>query len=183
MKLNQRQRWLVLGSLLAATVGAGLWLDGEAPTEAAAGPRERRAPQPALESSTAGAGTAAVPPSLALATVEAGEKAEDSEAGEDKDKDEDEALIDPFRPATWYVAPPPPPPEKPRAPRLPFKYLGKIMEDGSVRVFLSDQDRHLIVKVGEVINGNYKVEKISDGQVVFIYLPLKERQVLPIGGD
>ena len=42
MKLNPRQRWLILGSLLAATIGAGLWLDDEAP-EAASSPRERSA--------------------------------------------------------------------------------------------------------------------------------------------
>lgn len=181
MKLNPRQRWLILGSLLAATIGAGLWLDDEAP-EAATSPRERRAAKPAAEASTA-----APPASLALAQADAANKTEAGEAGEDEDidkgKDDAESPIDPFRPATWYVAPPPPPPEKPRAPRLPFKYLGRLVEDGSVRVFLSDQDRHLIVKSGEVVNGSYKVEKIGDGQIVFVYLPLKERQVLPTGGD
>lgn len=179
MKLNPRQRWLILGSLLAATIGAGLWLDDEAP-EAATSARERRAPKPVPEASTA---TPLV--GLALAQPDAAEKMDENESDEDIDKikDEAESLIDPFRPATWYVAPPPPPPEKPRAPRLPFKYLGRLVEDGSVRVFLSDQDRHLIVKSGEVVNGNYKVEKIGDGQIVFVYLPLKERQVLPTGGD
>lgn len=181
MKLNPRQRWLILGSLLAATIGAGLWLDDEAP-EAASSPRERRAAKPAAEASMA-----ALPASLALAQADAANKTEAGEAGEDEDidkiKDDAESLIDPFRPATWYVAPPPPPTEKPRAPRLPFKYLGRLVEDGSVRVFLSDQDRHLIVKSGEVVNGSYKVEKIGDGQIVFVYLPLKERQVLPTGGD
>ena len=179
MKLNPRQRWLILGSLLAATIGAGLWLDDEAP-EAATSPRERRAPKPAPEASTA-----AQPASQALAQPDTAEKKDDSESDEhlDKGKDDAESLIDPFRPATWYVAPPPPPPEKPRAPRLPLKYLGQFVEDGSVRVFLSDQDRHLIVKSGEVVNGIYKVEKINDGQIVFVYLPLKERQVLPTGGD
>lgn len=179
MKLNPRQRWLILGSLLAATIGAGLWLDDEAP-EAATSPRERRAPKPAPEASMT-----ALPASLALAQPDAAEKMDENESDEDIDKikDDAESLIDPFRPATWYVAPPPPPPEKPRAPRLPFKYLGRLVEDGSVRVFLSDQDRHLIVKSGEVVNGSYKVEKIGDGQIVFVYLPLKERQVLPTGGD
>ncbi len=179
MTLNPRQRWLILGSLLAATVGAGLWLDDEAP-EAANTPRARRVPKPAAEASTA-----ALPASLALAPPDAAEQTDENESDEDIDKGKDDAdsLIDPFRPATWYVAPPPPPPEKPRAPRLPFKYLGRLVEDGSIRVFLSDQDRHLIVKSGEVVNGSYKVEKISDGQIVFVYLPLKERQILPTGSE
>lgn len=179
MKLNPRQRWLILGSLLAATIGAGLWLDDEAP-EAASSPRERRAPKQAAETSTT-----SPPASLALAQADAAEKMDENESDEDigKGKDDADSLIDPFRPATWYVAPPPPPPEKPRAPRLPFKYLGRLVEDGSIRVFLSDQDRHLIVKSGEVVNGSYKVEKISDGQIVFVYLPLKERQILPTSGD
>ena len=177
MKLNPRQRWLILGSLLAATIGAGLWLDDEAP-EAATSPRERRAPKPAPEASTV-----APPASLALAQPDAAMQADDGEAGESENIDKDDALIDPFRPASWYVAPPPPPPEKPKAPRLPFKYMGRLIEDGSVRVFLGDQDRHLIVKSGEVVNGIYKVEKINEGQIVFVYLPLKERQILPTGGD
>lgn len=179
MKLNPRQRWLILGSLLAATIGAGLWLDDEAP-EAASSPRERRAAKPAAEATTA-----APPSSLALAQPDAADKTDENESDEDigKGKEAADSLIDPFRPATWYVAPPPPPPEKPRAPRLPFKYLGRLVEDGSIRVFLSDQDRHLIVKSGEVVNGSYKVEKISDGQIVFVYLPLKERQILPTGSE
>jgi hypothetical protein len=181
VKLNPRQRWLILGSLLAATIGAGLWLDDEAP-EVASSPRERRAPKPAPEASMT-----ALPASLALAQADTTNKTEAGEAGDDEDsdkaQDDVDAVIDPFRPATWYVAPPPPPPEKPRAPRLPFKYLGRLVEDGSVRVFLSDQDRHLIVKPGEVVNGSYKIEKISDGQIVFVYLPLKERQILPTGSE
>jgi hypothetical protein len=182
VKLNPRQRWLIIGSLLAATIGAGLWLDDEAP-DTAASPRAQRTPKPV--SGTPGSEAGATAGARSLAKAETGETAEDSEADEDgdKDKDDGETLIDPFRPASWYVAPPPPPPEKPKAPRLPFKYLGRLVEDGSVRVFLSDQDRHLIVKSGEVVNGSYKVEKISDGQIVFIYLPLKERQILPTGGD
>lgn len=182
MKLNQHQRWLILGSLLAATLGAGLWLDDEAP-DTIATPRERRAPGAAAGAPAAEAGVAGDTQNLALATAGAAERAEDSEAAEDKNENDGGALIDPFRPATWRVAPPPPPPKKPKAPGLPFKYLGKMIENGAVRVFLSDQDRHLIVRAGEVINGNYKVAKISDGQIVFVYLPLKERQVLPIGGD
>lgn len=181
MKLNPRQRWLILGILLVATLGTGLWLDDEAP-ETPAGPREQRAPKAVLEASTAAASPSLVLAKPDLAPAEDGET-EEGKADEDKGQGAADTTIDPFRPATWYVAPPPPPPEKPRAPRLPFKFMGQLVEDGSVRVFLSDQERHLIVKSGEVVNGVYKIERIDDRQIVFVYLPLKERQILPTGGD
>lgn len=92
-----------------------------------------------------------------------------------------EPTVDPFRRKTWYVAPPPPPRPKPQAPPLPFQYLGQLHADGEPRVFLNHQGRHLVIKAGDVIAGTYAVESLVAGQVVFIYLPLKEKQVLPTG--
>jgi hypothetical protein len=72
---------------------------------------------------------------------------------------------------------------KPVAPALPFQYLGKLIEDGETRVFLNHQGKHLIAKVGDVINGTYRVEGISGGQMTLLYQPLKEKQVLSIGPE
>ena len=66
---------------------------------------------------------------------------------------------------------------------MPFQYLGKIMEDSGVRVFLNLQGKNLIVKAGDVINGIYTVVDIAGNQMTFLYLPLKEKQALSIGAD
>lgn len=169
---SPRQRWLILGALLLGTVTAAVFVeDDPAALEAAERPAKRKT----APNSEAMAGMATMA-ALALPPPDAGEqetKAENAETPE---------TIDPFRTKTWYIAPPPPPPPKPRAPPLPFQFLGQLIEDNEVRVFINHQGRHLVVKAGDVINGAYTVEAISPGQVVFVYQPLQERQVLTTGG-
>jgi hypothetical protein len=81
--------------------------------------------------------------------------------------------------------PPPPPvaarvkPEPPRAPPLPFRFFGRLIEDGRTVVFLDQQDEIYAVKAGDTI-GSYRVEEINGTEVVLTYLPLKQRQKLPI---
>jgi hypothetical protein len=71
-------------------------------------------------------------------------------------------------------------PEKPVAPALPFKYVGKIIDEGKLSVFLTRGDDSYSVKAGESIDGEYRVEKITDSSVTFVFLPLKTRQELQI---
>ena len=80
-------------------------------------------------------------------------------------------------PASEVAAPPPPP----QAPPLPFMYMGKLAEGDSTTVFLSMGDRNLIVRPGDVIDNNYRVEEVTDAAVVLTYLPLTVQQSLPIG--
>lgn len=81
-------------------------------------------------------------------------------------------------PAADAPAPPPPPPQ---APPLPFLYMGKLAEGDSTTVFLSVGDRNLIVRPGDVIDNNYRVEEVTDAAVVLTYLPLTVQQTLAIG--
>ena len=100
---------------------------------------------------------------------------------------------DPFGPRSFRPAPPkakalsaaaaaqsaaPPPPQ---APPLPFAYIGRLSEDRDTTVFLALGDRNLVVKPGDTIDNTYKLEEISDSAVVLMYLPLGQRQALPIG--
>lgn len=164
--MKPRQRWAILGALLAVTVAAALLVEddegGMPAIEAAPRPRPR----------DVAAVAELTPPleSLVKAPKSAGM------AG-----DEAVPVIDPFRRKSWYVAPPPPPPAKPKAPPLPFQYLGQLHENGEQRVFINHQGRHLVIKAGDVIGGMYAVETVTAGQVVFVYLPLREKQVLPTG--
>lgn len=90
-----------------------------------------------------------------------------------------------FKPKSWYVPPPPPPPAPPPAPTappLPFQLLGKVVNpDGTFTIFLSNQNRVFLVKGGETIDGMYRVDGITDKQLVLTYLPLQMQQYLNLG--
>ena len=178
--MKPKQRWLILGSLLLATLVAGYLVEDEPAPEKTKRKGSVAKKSAVSPSSSAGSGrlvaNSAVPEQVAqpLSFPEP----ELDEVGSDRKK-----VIDPFRTKSWFVAPPPPKPPKPTAPQLPFQYLGKINEAGETRVFLNHQGKHIIAKLGDVINGTYSVEEISGGQMTFLYQPLNEKQVLSIGSD
>ncbi|HSD54080.1 MAG TPA: hypothetical protein VLC47_07930 [Burkholderiales bacterium] len=98
---------------------------------------------------------------------------------------------DPFRALSWQTvaqeearknAPPPPPPPRPKAPPLPFVYMGKLIEDGRVAVFLTQGDRNHIVRQGDTIDGTYRVDAVTEQSLSLTYLPLKQKQELAFGG-
>lgn len=73
-------------------------------------------------------------------------------------------------------------PPKPTAPPLPFVYIGKVIEDGKLTVFVSKQQHNYLLKGGEVIEGTYRVDKVELGRLVFTYVPLETEQVMTFGG-
>jgi hypothetical protein len=90
---------------------------------------------------------------------------------------------DPFAPRSF--APPPPKmamaaPAKPTAPPLPFAYLGKVIDGGKTSVFVGRGSENYSLEPGQTIGGAYRVEKITDTDVTFTYLPMKTRQTLHI---
>lgn len=74
------------------------------------------------------------------------------------------------------------PPPKPTAPPLPFSYFGRMVNlEGKTIFFVVNQQKKLIsLERGEIIESLYKVDAIDASEIVFTYLPLKEKQVLPI---
>ena len=73
------------------------------------------------------------------------------------------------------------PPLAPQAPPLPFAFLGQLIEEGRVTVFLANGDRNWVVRVGDTIDGAYRVEAIADRTMTLTYLALETRQELAIG--
>jgi len=69
--------------------------------------------------------------------------------------------------------------EKAGPPPLPFAYLGKLIEDGKLAVFLSRGGESLSVAQGDTI-GEYRVDAVSETEITFTYLPLKAKQKLPL---
>jgi hypothetical protein len=74
-------------------------------------------------------------------------------------------------------APAPPP----AAPPLPFRVMGRYVEDGQTQVFLQQADRNWIVREGDILAESYKVESIKANAIHLRYLPLDEVQILETG--
>lgn len=70
--------------------------------------------------------------------------------------------------------------DKPGVPPLPFTYIGKVIEDGKLAVFLSRGSDSLSVAPGDTIGKEYRVDAISENEITFTYLPLKAKQKLPL---
>lgn len=70
---------------------------------------------------------------------------------------------------------------KPTIPRLPFSYVGKLVENGVVKVFLMQGDALHIVKSGDKMGLKYQIKEVTEQQVTFLYLPLNITQTMSIG--
>jgi hypothetical protein len=96
-------------------------------------------------------------------------------------------IKDVFQTQSWYVAPPPPPslpaapPPPPAPPPLPFAYMGQLLDNGKLTVFLTRQDQNYAVKPGDTLDGTYRVDSFESQRVVFTYLPLNMQQTLATG--
>ena len=89
---------------------------------------------------------------------------------------------DPFAPKSFappHAAEQPQARAKPEARALPFRYLGKLIDDGKLSVFLANGGESLSVHAGDRI-GDYRVDKVTESEVQFTYLPLKTKQSLPL---
>jgi hypothetical protein len=92
------------------------------------------------------------------------------------------AKVDAFAPRNFSPVIPPPAaqaPAKPVAPPLPFRYVGKMLDGDKLAVFLMNGNESLAVAAGDRV-GDYRVEKITDAEILFTYLPLKTKQSLPL---
>jgi len=73
-------------------------------------------------------------------------------------------------------------PQAPQLPELPFKYLGKVIEDGKLSVFLARGDDSFSLQAGkkQKLDEQYRVDKVTESAVTFTYLPMNARQTLDI---
>jgi hypothetical protein len=87
-------------------------------------------------------------------------------------------------PPPVVVAPPPPaPPPAPRAPPLPFTFVG-LLEKGAPQpsAFLARGEDLIVASAGDVLDRTYRVESMTATEIVFTYLPLNERQTIALAG-
>ena len=71
-------------------------------------------------------------------------------------------------------------PAKPEAPELPFRYMGKVIEDGKLEILLLRGDEHFSVAAGQKIGDEYRLDKVNASSLTFTYLPMKKKQTLEI---
>jgi hypothetical protein len=69
---------------------------------------------------------------------------------------------------------------RPEAPPLPFRYMGKVIEDGKTEILLLRGDEHIAVAAGQKIDGEYRLDKASASALTFMYLPTKQKQTLEL---
>lgn len=87
-----------------------------------------------------------------------------------------------FSRQSWIPPPPPAKSQPPSPPPLMFKYLGKVTEGDQTQVFLALAERNYIVKVGEKIDNQYRLDEVTDHAITLTYIPLNAKQVLSTGG-
>jgi hypothetical protein len=77
---------------------------------------------------------------------------------------------------------PPPQPPPPQAPPLPFTYMGKLIDDGRIVVFLTQGEDNYVVRPGDTIDRTYRVDAVTEESLSLTYLPLGQKQQLVFGG-
>lgn len=100
--------------------------------------------------------------------------------------DSGKAARDPFSARNWNPPPPPPtiapqPAAAPTAPPLPYAFIGKKQEGETWEVYLTRGEQAFVAREGEVLEGNYRVDRIQPPTLTLTYLPLGEVQSLSIG--
>jgi hypothetical protein len=90
------------------------------------------------------------------------------------------APVKPLAPASVVA---PPAPAAPQAPPLPFRVLGRYDDAGETTVFVQHFEQALVLRVGDTIAEQYKVESLQGSTLTLRYLPLNQTQTLEVGGS
>lgn len=176
-----KPRHLALGAALVLAAGLVVFGDTTPPDDIAL-PVERTAAPPAARSSarvaTAAAATGIMPLVPRDVLIGAGDaRFGAGEGGPPLFGRQD--WTPPPPPAPREAPPGPPPP--PSAPPLPFKFIGKSLQDGAWEVYLARNEQTYLVRDGATLDGMYRVDAIRPPVLTLTYLPLNHVQQLNIG--
>lgn len=173
MGIRSPGRWLSAALVLAIVAVVFIGSDGEGPAAAVERPAETGRVASA-DAAPARMDIALIPERLEPRVIEP--VAEDA-----------------FAVKSWAppLPPPPPPPKvapkpvvvappKPAAPALPFRYLGRLEEAGKTLFFLAAGDQFFSAKVGQDLQGNYRLESVGGNVLNFTYLPLNIMQTMTV---
>jgi hypothetical protein len=68
----------------------------------------------------------------------------------------------------------------PAIPPLPFRYIGKLIEDGRLEVILLRGADHITVAEAGPLDAEYRVDEVNEKRIAFTYLPLNASHVLEL---
>ena len=98
----------------------------------------------------------------------------------------DDSKVDPFAPRSFGSAAAPQangrnaaPAVQAEAPAMPFRYIGKMIDNGQLAVFLQKGNDSYTAMEGERV-GDYRIDKITENEIRFTYLPKKTKLTLPL---
>lgn len=86
-----------------------------------------------------------------------------------------------FKPDTNPTPPLPPIPAALMQPDV--VYLGRMIKDGKVQVFFASNGDPVVLSVGDVLNGSWRVQAISTTQVTLHHLQTEETRQVAMGGN
>ncbi len=93
----------------------------------------------------------------------------------------------------WEPPPPPPPasktraelhppaPPPPKPPALPFKVIGRFSDGLASAAIVQSGPATLVLRKGDVVERNYRIDDVNDKEVMLTYLPLQAAQTLDLG--
>jgi hypothetical protein len=94
---------------------------------------------------------------------------------------------DPFSIQSWTPAPRPAPAAaapaaapRPVAPPLPYRYVGELVLPTGTEVFLARGDDTFRVSEGQTLDGEYRVQSLKPGEMVFVHLPSGQQQTMKL---
>jgi hypothetical protein len=70
----------------------------------------------------------------------------------------------------------------PKPPPLPFRFVGRFDDGERPAAIVLFGQVTLVLRAGDTVERNYRVEEVGARELVFTYLPLKERQATELGG-
>ena len=79
------------------------------------------------------------------------------------------------------AAAPPAPVAPAGPPPLPFSVLGSLDDGGQPAVFVAFEGQNLVVRAGDAIGGNYRVERVEEGVLSVMHLPTQQVQTVSLG--
>ncbi len=170
---SHSRRKLLLGGALALTLAATLWsaLSPDA-DEALAQPvaGERRAAAPAARPSALAASAAEPLVATNWAAVERQPWAlpENSYFAA--------WAPPPPPPAPKQVAAPPQPPPAPVAPAFPYQLIGRLVDGDQAQALLAGPNRSLAAKAGDVVDGQWRVDQVTERGLSLTWLPAQLTQ-------
>ena len=72
-------------------------------------------------------------------------------------------------------------PAQPVMPANPYIYVGKLIEDGEMRVFLTNGQKNYVVKTGDTLEDTWQVKSIESTEMILVNLPTQTQVSVKIG--